>query len=235
MPENDGWKLHAAYDYRFGHMGFRVESPTGEQHFLVPMVTLFKSCRIHPDELRAFAHMMENGVKTTEGSVEPIRQQVLADTDWKGKAVLDIGGYDGFAAEIAHKGGATRAICLDNRQYDHYAAGDPGQWLDARKEGVEYITGDFMDWTDPVDTVIFFNVLYHLKNPWAALTHLRALVKPASEGLFAGALDFGKLPLTPNTLLMRVTVASGVWREGDHRDWNAIRAWADSIRPLLLQ
>lgn len=67
------------------------------------------------------------------------------------------------------------------------------------------------------------------------LKPVRALVKPASEGLFAGALDFGKLPLTPNTLLMRVTVASGVWREGDHRDWNAISAWADSIRPLLLQ
>ncbi len=67
------------------------------------------------------------------------------------------------------------------------------------------------------------------------LKPVRALVKPASEGLFAGALDFGKLPLTPNTLLMRATVASGVWREGDHRDWNAIRAWADSIRPLLLR
>lgn len=27
----------------------------------------------------------------------------------------------------------------------------------------------------------------------------------------------------------------GVWDEGDHRDWAAIRAWAESLRPLLLR
>jgi menaquinone-dependent protoporphyrinogen oxidase len=67
------------------------------------------------------------------------------------------------------------------------------------------------------------------------LEPVRTLVKPVSEGLFAGALDFGKLPLTLNTLLMRAAVAFGIFPQGDHRDWNAIRAWADSIHPLLLQ
>jgi len=66
------------------------------------------------------------------------------------------------------------------------------------------------------------------------LEPVRALVKPASEGLFAGALDFSKLPLTPNTLLMRLPVIFGLWRVGDHRDWDAIRTWALSLRPLLL-
>jgi menaquinone-dependent protoporphyrinogen oxidase len=64
---------------------------------------------------------------------------------------------------------------------------------------------------------------------------VRALVKPVSEGLFAGALDISKVPSFSDRLKFRLSVVFGVWSEGDHRDWNAIRAWAESIRPLLLQ
>lgn len=67
------------------------------------------------------------------------------------------------------------------------------------------------------------------------LDPIRALVKPVSEGLFAGALDISKVPSLADRLKFRLSVAFGVWSEGDHRDWNAIRAWAASIRPLLLQ
>jgi menaquinone-dependent protoporphyrinogen oxidase len=67
------------------------------------------------------------------------------------------------------------------------------------------------------------------------LQPVRALVRPVSEGLFAGALDISKIPSFGNRLKFRLSVAFGVWSEGDHRDWNAIRAWAESIRPLLLQ
>ncbi len=62
---------------------------------------------------------------------------------------------------------------------------------------------------------------------------VRALVRPVSEGLFAGMLDFSKLPLNWDTLMLRATVAVGIFPRGDHRDWNAIRAWAESLRPLL--
>jgi len=103
--------------------------------------------------------------------IEPVRYKTLEDTDWKDKVVLDVGGYDGFAAEIAHKGGARRAICLDNEQYQTYG------WKDVRKQGVEYLTGDFLEWQEPVDKVIFFNVLYHLCNPWMAMEHLRKITK----------------------------------------------------------
>ncbi len=63
---------------------------------------------------------------------------------------------------------------------------------------------------------------------------VRALVRPVSEGLFAGALDFRKTPFSLNSLLMRVPVLMGIWKQGDHRDWQAIRAWAEQTRPLLL-
>lgn len=63
---------------------------------------------------------------------------------------------------------------------------------------------------------------------------VRALVRPVSEGLFAGMLDFSKLPLNWDTLMLRLTVALGIFPRGDHRDWNAIRAWATDLKPLLM-
>lgn len=65
------------------------------------------------------------------------------------------------------------------------------------------------------------------------LDPVRALVRPVSTGLFAGALDIGKVPSFGDRLKFRLSVKMGVWSEGDHRDWNAIRSWAESIRPQL--
>ena len=62
---------------------------------------------------------------------------------------------------------------------------------------------------------------------------VRALINPVSEGLFAGALEIGKIPSFGDRLKFRLSVAFGVWAEGDHRDWSTIRDWANSIRPLL--
>jgi menaquinone-dependent protoporphyrinogen oxidase len=69
----------------------------------------------------------------------------------------------------------------------------------------------------------------------AWLEPVRELVKPVSEGFFAGALDISKVPSFSDRLKFRLSVAFGVWSEGDHRDWNAIRTWAEGMRPLLLQ
>ena len=66
------------------------------------------------------------------------------------------------------------------------------------------------------------------------LASVRALAQPISEGYFAGALDFKKMPLTFNTLMMRLPVLFGLWKRGDHRDWDAIQAWAESLYSLLL-
>lgn len=69
----------------------------------------------------------------------------------------------------------------------------------------------------------------------AWLAPVRAEVRPVSEGLFAGALETKKIHSFGDRLKFRLSVATGVWSEGDHRDWNAIRLWAESLRPLLLQ
>jgi menaquinone-dependent protoporphyrinogen oxidase len=68
---------------------------------------------------------------------------------------------------------------------------------------------------------------------WIAPVH--TYVKPISEGLFAGRLDFTKLPLNFDTLKFRLVVALGVFPKDDRRDWTAIRAWAENLSLLLLQ
>jgi len=67
------------------------------------------------------------------------------------------------------------------------------------------------------------------------LAPVRALVRPVSEGLFAGALDISKIPSFGDRLKFRLSVVLGVWSEGDHRDWNAIRAWTSSLAAKLQQ
>jgi menaquinone-dependent protoporphyrinogen oxidase len=65
------------------------------------------------------------------------------------------------------------------------------------------------------------------------LDPVRAIAKPVSTGLFAGVLNIGKIESFSNRLKFRLSVMFGVWKEGDHRDWNAIREWAISLGPLL--
>ncbi len=75
----------------------------------------------------------------------------------------------------------------------------------------------------------------YLEGLKAWMNPVRALVHPVSEGYFAGALDFSKLPFSFNVLAMRLVVLLGVWKEGDHRDWAAIHAWTESLAPKLVE
>lgn len=65
------------------------------------------------------------------------------------------------------------------------------------------------------------------------LAPVRTLVHPVSEGLFAGGLEIKKIPSASDRFKFRLSVLFGVWKEGDHRDWSAIRKWTASIQPRL--
>jgi menaquinone-dependent protoporphyrinogen oxidase len=54
-------------------------------------------------------------------------------------------------------------------------------------------------------------------------------VEPVGRGLFGGAMEYIKLPL-PLRLMMKAMKKP----EGDFRDWEAIRAWAVGLAPVLL-
>lgn len=53
-------------------------------------------------------------------------------------------------------------------------------------------------------------------------------VKPVSVGHFAGVLDYSKISFFKR-ILTRAAMARHKVKEGDYRDWNAIRSWAKSI------
>lgn len=65
------------------------------------------------------------------------------------------------------------------------------------------------------------------------LSPVRNIVKPVSEGLFAGSLQIKKIPSLADRLKFRISVLMGVWKEGDHRDREAILAWTRETRLLL--
>jgi menaquinone-dependent protoporphyrinogen oxidase len=69
----------------------------------------------------------------------------------------------------------------------------------------------------------------------AWMSPVRDMVHPVSEGYFAGALEFSRLPFSLNVLAMRFVVLLGVWKQGDARDWAAIHAWAESLPARLLR
>ena len=62
---------------------------------------------------------------------------------------------------------------------------------------------------------------------------IRLIVKPVSEGLFAGSLDLKKIPSIGDRIKFKISVLLGVWGEGDHRNWDEIEAWAKSLVAIL--
>ena len=84
-------------------------------------------------------------------------------------------------------------------------------------------------------TLSMTNAGQYLEGLKSWMSPVRDLVPPVSEGYFAGALDFSKLPFSLNVLAMRLVVLTGMWKQGDHRDWNAIHAWAESLPSRLLK
>ncbi|MBI1793233.1 MAG: flavodoxin domain-containing protein [Chloroflexi bacterium] len=65
------------------------------------------------------------------------------------------------------------------------------------------------------------------------LDPVRTLVKPVSVEFFAGGLNISKIESFSDRLMFRVSVMFGVWKEGDHRNWNAIKEWAVQLKLLL--
>ena len=130
--------------------------------------------------------------------------------------VTDLSAYDAVVAGSAIRGSKWLPEAVEFIQRHRSALGEKRLAMFtvcitlAMKNGENYRSG-VMGWVAPV----------------------RAMVHPLSEGLFAGMLDFSKLPFNWDTLMLRVAVLFGVFPRGDHRDWNAVRSWAEDLTPVL--
>ena len=137
---------------------------------MVPLSGVMRDIGIPPEAFKEAARWAQ---KPNEDALDVYAvQRAGVPADCTGLSVLDIGGYRGEMAKLALDRGATKATCLDNRQYLHYGWEEP-DYLD----GVEYVDGALHEWTEPYDVVLFYNVLYHVKDPWRTLEHLRKITR----------------------------------------------------------
>jgi menaquinone-dependent protoporphyrinogen oxidase len=63
---------------------------------------------------------------------------------------------------------------------------------------------------------------------------VKDFLKPVSEAQFAGALDLKKLSSLGDRIKFGISVLLGVWKQGDHRDWEAVKDWALELKPELI-
>ena len=73
-----------------------------------------------------------------------------------------------------------------------------------------------------------------LQTAAAWMAPARQLVNPVSEGYFAGVLDLKKIKELRFRIALGAMVRLGLFPEGDHRDWDAIREWANALPAKLL-
>lgn len=132
------------------------------------------------------------------------------------REVKDLTGYDAVVAGSGINGASWLPEAMDfvrayraELQHKPFAAFLVCMTL-AMKNGEQY-RGHVASWLDPV----------------------RALVRPTSEGLFAGGLDIAKIPPFGDRLKFHLSVLFGVWKEGDHRNWEAIRDWTIQVKKLI--
>lgn len=69
----------------------------------------------------------------------------------------------------------------------------------------------------------------YLDNIKVWLSPVRALVPPVSEGYFPGILDLSKITSFAARLKFRISIWMGVWKQGEHYDWQAVRLWAETL------
>jgi hypothetical protein len=81
--------------------------------------------------------------------------------------------------------------------------------------------------------LIFFITLVKVKFPSFDGINTKCGFIVLSEGLFTGTYYIKKIPSFSDRLKFRISVLFGVWKEGDHRDWNVIKTWTINLKSVL--
>lgn len=119
------------------------------------------------------------------------RRYLLPDNLW-GQTVIDFGTYDGFWAIEAKKRGASEVVAVD-------------RWpimLDTARialgaYGIPYVCSGDLDFPTPVigqfDIVLFYGIIYHLRNPYMGLWNAFQHCKPGGLVIVESAVEQGKM------------------------------------------
>jgi tRNA (mo5U34)-methyltransferase len=142
---------------------------------------------LEKDEILKKVHSIEwyHAIEVAPGIVTPGRYnpKPFLDSmgfpkDLTGKTVLDIGAYDGFFTFEAEKRGAKRVVALDRHPAAHLGFALAHELSGSK---AEYVIGSVYDLSPEThgifDVVLFFGVLYHLRNPLLALDKIHAVCR----------------------------------------------------------
>ncbi len=134
----------------------------------------------------------------------------LLPEDLTGKSVLDFGTWDGFWAIEAKRRGASEVVAADR-----WAAQPENCKLALGAYEIPYrYSGDLdfplptdllLEWKNHFDVVLFYGILYHLKNPYIGLLNAASCCKPEGMVIVESAVNQGKLDgLNPSIPLLWV-------------------------------
>ncbi len=138
-------------------------------------------------------------IELPDGTVTPGRQdyrgeagkRFLLPEDLTGKSVLDFGTWDGFWAIEAKKRGARFVMASDR-----FSPMLETARLALRAYDISYCVGD-LDFpiVEPgeFDVVLFYGILYHLKNPFMGLWTATRCCKPGGLVIVETAVNQGKM------------------------------------------
>lgn len=152
------------------------------------------------------------------------------------KILIVVASKAGSTAEIAkfmsdelNKAGANSIVQTPEKVqhltgYDAVIIGSPiymGKWLSEARDFVE----NNQQILKKIPTAYFLSCLAltdpaKLKEVPTYLANQRELVEPIMEGRFAGKMDYSKLSLFNRMMAKMVGT-----KEGDYRDWKAIKEW----------
>lgn len=161
---------------------------------------------------------------TYAGSAEIVAKQVSSD--------LVINGYSTYILPMLD--------VKDLKQYDAVIAGSAihgGKWLPEAFDFLELHKEELRSKPFAAFLVCMTMAMKNSEKYFQFVSDfmipVRKIVKPVSEGLFAGRLEIKKLPSLSDRFKFRISVATGVWKEGDHINRNEITKWCDSLSHIL--
>lgn len=160
--------------------------------------------------------------------------------DARGMRVLDIGCADGYFSFLMEKRGAEEVVAIDYRRAEDSGFAIASNLLGSKvKYYVENVYGLSPEKYGLFDVVLFFGVLYHLRNPLLGLDRIRQMMNPQGV-MFLESQIIDRATLMPDGSFKALTdfspqlAALPLWqfysRDSLHKD--ATTKWAPNLTGL---